>query len=258
VLPIILHHGLFGFGQIKLGPVRISYFHKIDRAIENRDWPVMLAQVHPSAAIATRAASLAKQTLKQLDKVWKAPRCIIVAHSMGGLDARFMISKLGLADRVAALLTICTPHRGSSYADWAMKRVVNHLDRMKVMKMLRLDISAVADLTVERCAQFNIDVPDAPGVRYYSIACVPPVSRLPIYARHAHRIIFAAEGDNDSQVSLASARWGEFLGTWPVGHAQAINSNIARRRGTPAIDVAPLYIEALNRIAKDLGVDRQL
>ena len=37
---------------------------------------------------------------------------------MGGLDARYMIGQLGMADRVAALLTVTTPHRGSPYADW--------------------------------------------------------------------------------------------------------------------------------------------
>ena len=35
----------------------------------------------------------------------------IIAHSMGGLDARFAISRLGLAGKVVSLVTIGTPHR---------------------------------------------------------------------------------------------------------------------------------------------------
>ena len=31
--PIVLHHGLFGFGNFELGRLRLSYFHRIDRAI---------------------------------------------------------------------------------------------------------------------------------------------------------------------------------------------------------------------------------
>ena len=33
---------------------------------------------------------------------------------MGGLDARYMISRLGMHDRVQSLTTIGTPHRGSA------------------------------------------------------------------------------------------------------------------------------------------------
>ena len=47
-------------------------------------------------------------------------RVVIIAHSMGGLDARYMISRLGMDDRVTALVTITTPHRGSPYADWCL------------------------------------------------------------------------------------------------------------------------------------------
>src|SRR3990172_1903841 len=34
----------------------------------------------------------------------------IIAHSMGGLDARWMIAKLGYAAKVSSLTTIRTPH----------------------------------------------------------------------------------------------------------------------------------------------------
>ena len=46
----------------------------------------------------------------------------IIAHSMGGLDSRYMISKLGMADRVLSLTTISTPHHGSPIADITVAR----------------------------------------------------------------------------------------------------------------------------------------
>ena len=46
-----------------------------------------------------------------------APKVHIIAHSMGGLDARHMIVDLGMADKVASLTTIGTPHRGTILAD---------------------------------------------------------------------------------------------------------------------------------------------
>lgn len=44
----------------------------------------------------------------------------IIAHSMGGLDARYMISALGGANRVASLTTISTPHTGSKVANFVL------------------------------------------------------------------------------------------------------------------------------------------
>ena len=46
----------------------------------------------------------------------------LIAQSMGGLDARFAISRLGMADRIATLVTVSTPHRGSAIADWATEQ----------------------------------------------------------------------------------------------------------------------------------------
>ena len=41
----------------------------------------------------------------------------LIGHSLGGLDSRFLISKLGMADRVLSLTTIGTPHHGTPLAD---------------------------------------------------------------------------------------------------------------------------------------------
>ena len=44
----------------------------------------------------------------------------ILAHSLGGLDSRYMISKLDMAERVLSLTTLGTPHRGTTFADWGI------------------------------------------------------------------------------------------------------------------------------------------
>ena len=50
-----------------------------------------------------------------------ASKVHIIAHSMGGLDSRRMIVDLGMADKVASLTTIGTPHRGTILADHVLK-----------------------------------------------------------------------------------------------------------------------------------------
>ena len=47
----------------------------------------------------------------------------VIAHSMGGLDARYAIRNVPqVADRVKTLVTIGTPHRGSPVADAVVAR----------------------------------------------------------------------------------------------------------------------------------------
>ena len=134
--PIVLHHGLFGFGDHKVGPMKLSYFRGIDDAIAARGHPLIVPHVHPTGAVAMRAAQL-KQTL--LEKM-NGQKVVIIAHSLGGLDARYMISRLGMADRVSALVTITTPHRGSTFADWLHKHLGQRLGGLSLVKHLNLEI----------------------------------------------------------------------------------------------------------------------
>ncbi len=47
----------------------------------------------------------------------------VVAHSLGGVIARYYIEKLGGAPRIRRLITIATPHRGTRWARFAVGRV---------------------------------------------------------------------------------------------------------------------------------------
>ncbi|HWB73069.1 MAG TPA: hypothetical protein VG452_12715, partial [Egibacteraceae bacterium] len=49
-----------------------------------------------------------------------AARCMIVAHSMGGIAARYYIQHLGGDARVDTLVTLATPHRGTYAAGLAV------------------------------------------------------------------------------------------------------------------------------------------
>jgi len=64
-------------------------------------------------------------------------------------------------------VTICTPHRGSAYADWCLENLGRKLGGIRLMKLLGLDVRAVRDLTPEYCARFNERYPDAPDVEVF-------------------------------------------------------------------------------------------
>jgi hypothetical protein len=57
-----------------------------------------------------------------------------------------------------------------------------------------------------------------PGVRYFAYGGSVPQGRVSPILRRGWALLSAAEGPNDGLVSLASARWGEYLGTVFADH----------------------------------------
>jgi triacylglycerol lipase len=225
----------------------IGSFVGIDRLCSERGCVPVLTQVHPTASVQRRARQLKTAIL---ERIGRDSRFVIIAHSMGGLDARHMIRHLGMSERVAALVTICTPHRGSTYADWSLR----HLKRFGAMRLLRsmgLDVRAARDLTTARCRLFNQRTPDVPSVRYYSVSAARPMRQISPLLMQPYLIVRRAEGANDGLVSVRSATWGEHLGTWPVDHLHVLNLRFTIELLTRGGDVRPRYASILDRLERE-------
>jgi triacylglycerol lipase len=233
--PIVLVHGIFGFNQLTLGGVRLAeYFRLIPEALrEDGHLVPEPPRLNWAGSVAERAQDL-KNYLQGHREV-AGQKVHIIAHSMGGLDSRFMISKLGMADRVLSLTTIATPHHGSPIAAIVIEETNPVLT--KFLEHLGVDTKGAFDLTIEACRKFNDDVPDALGVRYFSIGgqfephqvLGAPQGLLGL----THEIIAKTEKNNDGLVSVASATlersgWVA-LDTWSANHFREINwgENIA-------------------------------
>ena len=254
-LPIVLHHGMFGFGQFQFGNFRMSYFTGVDKEIARRGHPIVVSRVHPTGGIARRARQLKETILRQLSILNREnDKVLLLAHSMGGLDARYMISKLGMEDRVAALLTVTSPHRGSAYADWAVRHLGRRLGGIQLMNFLGVDVQGVVDVTTEGAARFNDEVPDAPGVQYFSVSCARPWKQMTPLLMPSYHLIYAAEGDNDGLVSVRSSTWRTHLGVWPADHLHSINKRYLLEVGeTRTGDITPYYMKALETVLRAVG-----
>ncbi len=209
--PIVLVHGLLGFDSIQIAGRRHEYFRGIRGPLRRLGSEIHILEVSPLSSIAVRATDLAEQ-IRRL----QAERVNIVAHSMGGLDARYAISELGLSSRVASLTTIGTPHRGTPIADLA-SLLLRRLARVPSMAPA---FEAIWDLSMERMEEFNRRFEDAPGVSYTCfVASIkggarrvsPPL--LPGYF-----FLSRQAGDNDGLVPVVSQRWGDVLGEIDVDH----------------------------------------
>ncbi len=246
--PIVLAHGLLGYDQVRLcGWTLAEYFPGIPdylRAAGNR---VLVARVCPTSGVAERAGQLKAF----IDRETGGEPVHLIAHSMGGLDARFMISRLSMAWRVLSLTTVATPHRGSAFADWALRRFERVV--RPVLDLFALPGQAFYDLTTDRCREFNRQVPDAPGVRYFAVAGRHEGSWLCPEWHLPHRIVLRAEGPNDGVVSIASATYGEDTEVWEGDHLSLVNWP-ARwwRSRLPHRDRRPDYGRLVARLA-DVG-----
>jgi triacylglycerol lipase len=233
-------------GDMRIGPVARASFKGIARAIARDGHPVFVSAVHPTAGIERRARQL-KKWLLSIRPQFDSKRIVLIAHSLGGLDARYMLWRLDMADFVQTLITITTPHRGSPYADWFAKNLGRRLRGFRLMQRLGWDVDAIEDLTTERCARFNETIGDVPGVQYYSVSAARPLRLMPAFAIHSWSVVHRADGPNDGLVSVKSAQWGQHLGTWRADHWHTIN----RRYGLAAKiagDISPHYLALLTKI----------
>lgn len=265
--PIVLAHGLLGFSELQLTSYlpTVQYWHGIKDALTAQGASVVCASVPPSSSIEDRAAKLredidaAARTTKDAEKV------NIIAHSMGGLDARYMISHLPpRTAQVASLVTVSTPHRGSQLADvllGANGDAPIHLPRLYgLFERAGLGTGAFAQLTrAYMMDTFNPGTPDQEKTQYFSYGatCDEPPLLSPF--RQPWRVIREAEGPNDGLVSVESSRWGAYRGTLVgVSHLDLINwSNRVRwtvrewmgmRRAFNAI---AFYLDIADMLAKE-------
>ncbi len=200
--PVVLAHGFMGFDAIDLGDARHEYFRGVAGHLRRLGSQVHTGSVPAIGSIAERAEHLARAV-----RSIEAPRVNIIAHSMGGLDARYAITRLGLGKKVASLTTIGTPHHGTPLAD-ASNRLVGGL-----LTRLGVEMTAVGDLTTEKMRLFNDEVANVPGVAY---GCVLASVRGGVRGLNTllvptYLFLNDRSGPNDGVVPTQSQRWGEVL-----------------------------------------------
>lgn len=239
-LLFVFVHGLLGFDQISLGWTTVHYFRGLPPRLRARGFDAVFPRLPRTESIETRARALAQF----IARVPGRPLCL-VGHSMGGLDSRYLIHNLDPAHRVRCLVTVGTPHRGSPLASWFMHRggALQWVGRI-------VGGWALPDLTPDACVRFNEQVPDRADVRYLSYAGVRPVEEMPLIFRPSTRFLQKEAGENDGQVGLASAKWGDFQGTVRASHTELNGWSFAG--SNPAIvrpfDHVNFYLQVLSKV----------
>ncbi len=259
--PILLVHGIF-FRDWQL----VNYWGRIPKALVRNGADLHYGGQQSAAAVASSAAEL-KETIQTVLAETGAEKVNIIAHSKGGLDARYAISKLGMAPYVASLTTINTPHRGCIFAQVLMDKLpggaIRWLERKYNAVFHTLGdrepdfLAGVTDLRADVCARFNQEVPDMEGVCYQSVmSTMKKASSAPPPLNLTYLLVKQYDKEaNDGLVSLSSAQWTGFLGNVTAPHKRGVSHGDIidlMREDIDGFDVREFYV-GLVRDLKERG-----
>ncbi|SMO45922.1 esterase/lipase family protein [Gracilimonas mengyeensis] len=225
--PVFMCHGYGAIGgMIKSGPM-----HDPCMKVRSHGVPAIAPNIVPYARIETRAKNWVR-LINQFCEKYGCEKVNVIAHSMGGLDMRYALSKLDIADKVDSLTTLATPHHGSSLADLVLKAPDQVTEKLGEMfdwfgdnMYPKTKSDALGSLEQLTCAFitniFNPETPDKDGVAYYSYSAAvgkgTEYSLNPMY-KFQNNHIYDKEGPNDAFVSIESAHWGTHIETVPLSH----------------------------------------
>lgn len=218
--PIVLAHGIARFEhslrQLDMldggdsAEDCLHYFRLIRSSLRAKGFDVHYSDVSFARGVDVRSREL-RANVERVLSITGAARVHIIAHSMGGLDARHMLFD-GRDDRihekVASLTTIGTPHLGTSFADWGIHNARSLLQFFEFTGMTELD--GFRDLTREACRAFDRRAESFErncGVRFQTISGTQELSFIFAPLQVPWLIINQVEGANDGLVPRESAIW---------------------------------------------------
>ena len=233
--PVLLCHGYGAIASL----VKPSPLYDVALLLRTHNILTFAPNIVPYAKIETRAKSWVKLINELTDDI-PGGKVNIVAHSMGGLDMRYALSKLDIARNVSSFTTVSTPHHGTSLAELTLKtpeairdKLADFLDWMgdRIYPHTKSNsVASAAQLTRKYInEQFNPTITDVDDIPYYSYtSAVGKGTQEPIrvIARYQNKHIYENEGPNDGMVSVESARWGEHIKTSKLSHLEQMNMRI--------------------------------
>ena len=221
--------------------------------------PVYVTNQDGIGTISGNALQL-KDEITEILRLENCEKVNIIAHSKGGLDARYMISCLDMASHVASLTTLSTPHHGSKLCSTLLKmpmwmaKLISFFTNMgfRILKDKNPDLLALGqELTDTAMEDFNRKVPNHPQVYYQSYASNAANKKAFLLFIPYELSKYCEQGETDGMVSVSSSQWGAFKGRIPedFDHFQMVGVYGSRRR---LINVGLFYLHIIQEL-RDMG-----
>jgi triacylglycerol lipase len=247
--PYVLVHGIIANDRSK----NIDFWGRIPEVLEENGVNVFFGNTDAWGNCVSNAEIL-YATIENVLHETKSEKVNIIAHSKGGLDARYLIWKYNYGDKVASLTTISTPHHGAEISDLLYKEKIFHTEiGIKAMEVFQRffgdqnpDMLAVGyDLTTGGMRRFNEQVVMDPNIYFQSIYTTMENSQEELLFYESHLYIKGISGDNDGLVSEYSARWGQNIVkiNGGISHIDIID---IKKQEISGINIPDIYIKLVN------------
>jgi triacylglycerol lipase len=249
--PLVLIHGA-GFRDKTLGLV--NYWGRIPQHFSQHGIPVYYGGTDAWGSIEYNAGITRDRIVSILNEC-KADKVNIIAHSRGGLEARYLISTLKMGYAVASLTTISTPHHGVKAMNIAVK-IPDGLYTFiaffvntwfKILGDKKPDFfTSSRQLSELYCSEFNKQNPDNENIYYQSYAAKMKHAFSDPGFIITYPFIQITDGDNDGLCPVDSARWGDFKGPvttqgiFGISHSGIIDTYRVKYKG---VDILNFYLE---------------
>ena len=253
--PIILVHGIAVQERKKF--MNIHLWGRIPETLREQGIKVFFGKTDAWGTYDSNALLL-KATIEKVLEKTKSEKVNIIAHSKGGLDARYLIWKCHFGDKVASLTTISTPNGGAEVADLLHKQKALHSNlakkALKKMEKLYGDISPNAylvneELTTEKMKEFNAKVIMDKTVYCQSIYSTMRNSFDDLVFFYPHSYIHKVAGANDGLVSEQSAQWGQKTVkiNGGISHTEIIDF---KQKNISGINIPELYLNIIENLSQ--------
>lgn len=258
--PILLVHGM-GFRDDRT----VGYWGRIPRKLKENGFSVYLSGQDSNGSIESNSHKVAESIDKAL-KAEHAEKVNIIAHSKGGLEARYAASSLGYSDKIASITTLSTPHNGSKTVDKLMNipepLIKGGCKAADLWFRLLGDknpdtFSAICSFRTEDARRFNEQNPDAGTIYYQSYAFLMKHSHSDMLLWLPNLVVRHWDGENDGLLSPESVKWGNFkgivtgVGSRGISHCDEVDMRRCRlsgKKGNGVSDISDFYVG----IAKEL------
>lgn len=253
--PLVLMHGFGALANVlQDGVLHAEAMHLRARGV----W-AYAPHVNPYDTLAVRAEAWADRLARVCDETG-AERLNLVGFSTGGLEARLLARDPTWAPRIASLLTVSTPHRGSPLADFVLARP-ERLRRLAVALMEFVGRAAYETAPPHAEAALCELTPEAVAARFDPAETIPGAWCASVSARAGrgtdvpihpalvlpNRILHALAGLNDGIVPTASMAWAESLGVLDADHARQIGMKVTASTAYDSFSFFERHVDALRK-----------
>lgn len=247
--PLVLIHGL-GFKDYKY----VNYWGRIPKELIRNGASVYYGNQEAWGTIEQNAMDIKNKILEVIEKE-KCEKVNLIAHSKGGLDARYMVSALNMEKYVASLTMIATPHKGSRLIDiiYKIPKGILHIISSFINKYFKIIgdknpdfFTASKQLSEEYSESFNKEVINCENVYYQSYATVMKHFLSDYILSIPYIMLRIIDEKNDGMVTIKSAKWGEFKGTLSNKYSRGISHGDIidlRKNDYKGFDVREKYVE---------------